>query len=398
MAEPAPSGILGIMISQRQPDGSGESESERSPLVMPEESFCRRLCAYGQSIGMLVFLFYASQAAAAAEGWMRGFRLAEGEWRAGRFPLPDVVYDRALPVSAAQARHAKEALRRLMQRKRYVPLNGSLPGKLDVYDAMRHDPALTRQLPDTRRYEGARQLAELLAHAPKGLFLKPSAGSHGKGALRLLPLADGWQIDGRDRHNRPFSRGFRNGEWAALCGWVGRFASAAPYLVQPCLQLTDDEGRSFDVRALIQKDGRGRWSFTGAAVRRGGQGSVTANLHGGGSAVPAAAALSARFGEAAAGKLLADIRGVSEISAACLEARFGRFAELGLDFGIEPDGRLWLLEANAKPGRQSFDGDVLAAGLAVRRPLDYAKLLAAGKQPAFPSTRIQRRYIQEVHP
>ncbi|QHW30643.1 YheC/YheD family protein [Paenibacillus rhizovicinus] len=393
MAEPAQSGILGILISQRQPDRAGESGA--SPLFMPEDDFCRRLCAYGQSIGMLVYLFCASQAAAATE-WIRGYRLADGSWLDGRFPLPDVVYDRALPVSGAQARLTREALKTLMQRKRYVLLNGSLPGKLDVYRAMQHDDGLLRWLPDTQSYEGERQLAKLLERYPQGLFLKPSAGSHGKGALRLLRLEQSWQIDGRDRHNRPLAKQFR--DWSALCGWIGRFASAAPYVVQPCLKLTDDEGRSFDVRALIQKDGRGRWSFTGAAVRVGGHGSVTANLHGGGSARIAADALNARFGEAIAAELLERIRSVSERSAGCLETHFGRMAELGLDFGIEPDGRLWLLEANAKPGRQSFDGDADAAERAVRRPLDYAQLLAAGQRPVFPSTRIQRRYIQEVHP
>lgn len=393
MAEPARSGVLGIMISQRRFESSGESGS--SPLVMPEDEFCRRLCTYGHSIGMLVFLFCASHAAAASRE-IRGYRLADGKWQADRFPLPGVVYDRALPVSGTQARLHREALERLKRRKPYVLLNGSLPGKLDVYRAMRHDGELAGWLPETQVCEDGAQLAHWLERHPDGLFLKPSAGSQGKGALRLLRDGDGWRIDGRDRRNRPLSRWF--GDWSSLDGWIGRFTADAPYLAQPCLNLTDEEGRPFDVRALIQKDGEGRWSFTGAAVRRGSEGSVTANLHGGGSAAKAADVLNARFGNAAAAELLERIQAVSARSAVCLETHFGRMAELGLDFGVEPNGRLWLLEANSKPGRQSFDNDTGAAETAVRRPLDYARLLAAGQRPVFPSTRIQRRYIQEVHP
>ncbi|NBD26090.1 YheC/YheD family endospore coat-associated protein [Paenibacillus glycinis] len=393
MAEPARSGILGIMISRRQAEGAGLSGP---PRAMPEDDFCRRLCAYGHTIGMLVFLFCASEAAAADSERIAGYRLQGDEWQAGSFPLPDVVYDRALPSSSAQARSFHEALNRLSRRKRYTLLNGSLPGKLDVYHALQQEPGLRRWLPETQPYEGAARLEALLERHPAGLFLKPSAGMHGKGALRLLADGDGWRIDGRDRHNRPLARRFADG--SALGRWIDRFASAAPYLVQPCLELTDGEGRSFDVRALMQKDGEGRWRFTGAAVRRGSPGSVTANLHGGGTAVQAEEAFKTRYGDDGAATLVQRIRGASERYAAALEQHFGRLAELGLDFGLEPHGRLWLLEANAKPGRQSFDSDAETAELAVRRPIDYAMLLASRQRPVYPSTRIQRRYIQEVHP
>ncbi|MFC4809278.1 YheC/YheD family protein [Paenibacillus sp. GCM10023250] len=393
MAETARTGILGILISQRRVGGEGGSDA---PLVMPEDDFCRRLCRHGQTIGMFVFLFCASHAASAGETAIGGYALRGGEWQPGSFPLPDVVYDRALPASAGEARRFRHALLRLKRRKRFALLNGSLPGKLDVYRALAHDEELLPLLPETEPYSDAGRLARLLGSHPGGLFLKPAAGMHGKGALRLLADAEGFRADGRDRHNRPLARRFR--DWEAAGAWLDRFASAVPYLVQPCLRLTDEEGRVFDVRALLQKDAGGRWTFTGAAVRRGGAGSVTANLHGGGTAAMAAAAFRPRFGEAGAAELLARIRRASERTGACLEAHFGRFAELGLDFGLEPDGRLWLLEANAKPGRASFADDEDAAGTAVRRPLDYAMLLASRQRPLFPTTRIQRRYIQEVHP
>ena len=358
-------------------------------------NFTAVFALYGQKIGMLVFLFCASQAAAAAAQWIQGYRLENGQWKADRCPLPDAVYDRSLPTSRAQARKFREALLQLKQRKRYVPLNGSLPGKLDVYDAMMRDDALQQWLPDTQLYEGTRQLANLLERHPRGLFLKPSAGMQGKGALRLLPVEGGWQLDGRDRSNGLLSERYENP--SDLGRWIHAFISNAPYVVQPCLNLTDEAGHSCDMRVLIQKDENGCWSFTGAAVRRGAPGSVTANLHGGGDAIMAQTVLNARYGNDHGVKLMKQICHISENAAACLERHFGRFAELGLDFGLEPQGRVWLLEANAKPGRQSFDSDRQISELAIRRPLHYALLLVSRQRPAFPSTSIQRRYIQEVH-
>lgn len=394
MAERARSGILGILVSGRRARRSGEAAA--MPFSMPEDEFCRRLCAAGQSLGMLVFVFFVAQAAAASGASVGGYRLAAGEWREDAFPLPDVVYDRALPKSKEEARLLKETLASLKRRKRFVQMNGSLPGKLDVYRTLHQEAELRSYLPETQLYEDAAQLRRMFANYPRGLFLKPSAGMHGKGALRLLPEASGWRIDGRDRRNRPFAARFE--QWPEMCEQIARIVSSAPYIVQPCLQLTDEEQRSCDIRALMQKDGFGHWTFTGAAVRLGDSGSVTANLHGGGSAEMAKEALTKRFGAEAALALLARIRVASEQIAFCLERHYGRAAEYGIDFGLEPQGRLWLLEANAKPGRKSFDRDPSTAETAVRRPLAYALLLADGQRPVFPSTRIQRRYIQEVHP
>jgi plasmid maintenance system antidote protein VapI len=119
------------------------------------------------------------------------------------------------------------------------------------------------------------------------------------------------------------------------------------------------------------------------------------------------------LGADAAKRLLADVQRLSARIALRLEQRFGRLAELGLDYGIEPDGTLWLLEANAQPGRRAFEGDPEAARLASLRPIQYASLLANRFRPVYPvlaslcsdaparlklMSESNRRYIQEVHP
>ncbi|WP_368784377.1 YheC/YheD family protein, partial [Acinetobacter baumannii] len=37
-----------------------------------------------------------------------------------------------------------------------------------------------------------------------------------------------------------------------------------------------------------------------------------------------------------------------------LEQRHGRLVELGIDIGIDRQGKVWLIEVNSKPGRASF--------------------------------------------
>ncbi|WP_308638677.1 YheC/YheD family endospore coat-associated protein [Paenibacillus silvisoli] len=392
MAELQHNGSLGIMISELGSPRLGED----GPPAMPEDSFCRQLVRYGQSLGLFVYLFCATHVVAAQARSMKGYVLKQGEWQLDNCPLPDVLYDRSLPKSAAQHRDGRTALAELKKRKPYMLLNGSLPGKLEVYQGLERDMELSPWLPATYRYEGAAGLGPLLQQHPEGLFLKPAAGSHGKGAFRLVRNVDGWRVDGRDRQNRMLAQTFAG--WSEAGRWMDRFASGVTYIVQPYLDLTGKDGCSFDVRVLIQKDDSEKWAFTGAAVRTGQPGSVTSNLHGGGSAQSAIEALSIRYEGETAGRLLGRIRWISERAAAALETRFGRLAELGIDYGIEPDGRIWLLEANAKPGRKSLDGDERAARLAVERPIRYAMKLATRKQTLFPLSRNQRRSIQEVHP
>ncbi|GJM71157.1 hypothetical protein HMSSN036_33730 [Paenibacillus macerans] len=64
-----------------------------------------------------------------------------------------------------------------------------------------------------------------------------------------------------------------------------------------------------------------------------------------------------------------------------LESRFGRLAELGLDFGVDREGRVWILEVNSKPGRTSFFriGDPISARKSIENPISYARYLLLSK-------------------
>ncbi|MED4601859.1 hypothetical protein P9314_14260, partial [Paenibacillus validus] len=60
-----------------------------------------------------------------------------------------------------------------------------------------------------------------------------------------------------------------------------------------------------------------------------------------------------------------------------LESRHGRLAELGIDFGVDTGGHIWMLEVNSKPGRSIFTylRDDKARLAAVANPLRYADYL-----------------------
>jgi glutathione synthase/RimK-type ligase-like ATP-grasp enzyme len=159
--------------------------------------------------------------------------------------------------------------------------------------------------------------------------------------------------------------------------WIREFTGQRGYIIQPFLHLYSRKGRSFDIRVLMQKNEKGLWMGTGIAVREGAAGSMTSNLHGGGKALPVLPYLSGQFGADQTERITEVLRQLSEMIPPILESHFGRLGELGIDFGIDTNGDIWLLEVNSKPGRTSIRqaGDPVSAVLASENPLRYARYL-----------------------
>ena len=228
------------------------------------------------------------------------------------------------------------------------------------------------------------------------VFMKPDNGMQGRGVISAEPAENGaWLVRGRDPRSRPFRSVQQSlGDAAAmLCGLAGN----SRYIVQPQLPLSDRQGRPFDIRALVQKDGRGEWRLTGTAMRRGRPGGIASNLHGGGEALPAIDGLETALGSELAQSVSQRLDRCALAAAAAAESEFGRLAELGLDFGVEPGGRLWLLEMNSRPGRESFSsfpGGTSRA--AVERPLPLCPP-AMRRAPGTACTGRRTRLIDKEH-
>ncbi|WP_051251202.1 YheC/YheD family protein [Paenibacillus harenae] len=375
--------ILGIVVAAIRPPGSDHGlKVEASAL--PEPRFCRALSLAAGPLGIDVYVF-AADGYHAESGTLHAYRYQHNGWSRQAAPLPDIVYDRCFYTETAQRISCLRMLDSMSARKPHVLLNGSLPAKLAVYASLKDDPMLKEHLPESESCESAEQLLKLLPRHKRGIVLKPSAGMQGRGLMHIkrCPHNLSLLVRGRTGRNRHFSRTFADDR--TFAGWIESRITRHSYFIQPYLELSGEDGKPFDVRVLMQKDGTGRWASSGTAVRCGQAGSLTSNLHGGGGAGRADSLLAAKFGKIESERLIEQIHTISKQTAERLESRFGRFAELGLDYGIEPDGRLWLLEANSKPGRSAFRSisDKKAEMLSIERPLLYARFLSNRLYPSF---------------
>ncbi|KPV57324.1 hypothetical protein QJ48_22905 [Paenibacillus sp. A3] len=366
---------VGIMTTQTD---------EHPPFA--NRGFYRRLCILGSRSGLTVFVFTPQ-----GIDWSRPqvtgyvYDAASKEWVILTFELPAIVYDRCFFTARRQYADYRNALQGLKQQSSVRLLGHGLKGKWDVQQALRRDGRFDRHLPETQPLRSMRTLADWLRQRGEAI-LKPRGGSQGRGVLLVRresaspagtanAAGAAFTVRGRDPRNRAVACGFADA--GALLRWLRRFVAQRSYLLQQYLPLQSQNGDAYDVRALVQKDGDGRWKLTGMAVRRGQNGSLTSNLHGGGTVEPIGPFLAREFGPTRAEKLLHELKQLAVGLPEALESCHGRLAELGIDFGVDTDGNSWILEVNSKPGRSIFTylQDDQAKQDALANPLRYARYL-----------------------
>ena len=338
-----------------------------------ESPYLHKLIRTGKQIGLPIVVFDPqtwNPDDNSVLGWT--YREHEEHWRAGRARLPSLIYDRSWPSGRKARSRFRLSAQRMQTERKPRFLNAGLPSKWHVHAMLSREPELSGLLIPTVQYDGPAALHDWLSRHGGAAFLKPSCGSQGRRTAAWLSREDGSvRLRGRGAGNQAFERVYASAEEAAarLHRWIGK----RTYLLQPHLDLTAG-GLPYDIRALVQKNGRGRWTLTGAAARIGAAGTVTSNLHGGGIASPADELLCSLYGAAKSRELMDEIRQACLKIVRHLERFCGHFCELGLDFGVERGGKLRFLEANSKPGRSAMAGiGSTSAAKAIVRPLAYAK-------------------------
>ncbi|MCM3632528.1 YheC/YheD family protein [Paenibacillus camelliae] len=347
-----------------------QNQVEGVHIVMPEPIFYKELARSAAMQNIDVYIFSPSEW---TEQGLYGFRLYGNVWRREIVQLPDIVYDRCFFTNARQRQACEDTLDAIKRKKNYKLFNNNLPSKLMVYEALRTVEELIPYLPHTEQLSKLSIVPRWLSIYTDGVVVKPAAGMHGKGVLHITHDRTTMQyvIRGRNLRNERVDACFSN-ELNAL-KWLYRFKKELAYLIQPYLVLRTEDQKPFDIRVLMQKDAAGVWQLTGSMARVGFSNGLTSNIHGGGEASEPLPLLAAKMGDYKAERLLNKIHMISGQTVSAIESHFGRFGELALDFGITPQGSIWLLECNSKPGRQAFSG--VNNNLENERPLQYAKHL-----------------------
>ncbi|MFM9331987.1 YheC/YheD family protein [Paenibacillus mesotrionivorans] len=293
-------------------------------------------------------------------GEVSGYTIgADGKWIRKTFPLPDVVYNR-LPSRRAEKLASMENFKERFVRRRIPLFNWSFFDKWDVYRLLDGESDAERHVPESAINPSPEEIRRLM-EKHKFLYLKPTGGSLGIGIYRLT-YTQGRGYFARFRRNGS-NMLIRFGSFDGLMKLLRRHnINLQHYVVQQGIRLIELDGCPLDFRFHMTKNGVNQWVPAGIGAKRAGRGSVTTHIRNGGELLTPEQALTRVYGASKADSMLDTAKETAIKLAEAIERRYNHpLGELGFDLGIDQNDRIWMFEANAKPGRSIFKHPALKA-------------------------------------
>jgi hypothetical protein len=308
---------------------------------------------------------------------IRGLTLAgkgkREKWVVKEFPFPDVIYNR-IPHRSAEMWTSVQVAKQELKEGYEIPIfNPDFFGKDEIYRLLLQSPLTRGFIPETRPLS-LPALQNMCRRYPL-LYAKPINGSLGMGILQIHRGERYYEVR-YQRKGRPCMYRFAQPE--TLFTWIRRLAGRRAYVIQQGIHLRQIDGRMTDFRLHLHKNGSGMWEVIGLGAKVAGEGAVTTHVHNGGEVMDADQVLLKWYGEQAEA-MKARLCQNAALIAQTLESHVdGTIGELGLDMGLDQQDRIWMFEANAKPGRAIFRHPSLrdAGILSARKIIEYCTLLA----------------------
>lgn len=378
------------ILTRRAPDEQGRPFG-------PPTGFFEECCEAAATLDLRAVVFDAADVDS-AQGTVSPATVVDGRWvECVPEPWPAVIYDRAPVLDPAGARAADNA-RSLFDQAGIPFVNPVSFVRLAVDKLKMHRRLADADLalPHTEILD-AHTLRAFMARYDH-VYIKPRVGSQGTGVMEIVRCGGGRRVI------RTLDATFElGGESPAMdrimALTAGARAEPMGCLVQQGISAEPAGERRFprfDLRLLMQKQGQARWDLTGLAARVGQTSGPTTNLSNGARSEEAEPVLDALYGRPLRKEILRRADLASFAACRLLDAELGPIGEVGLDIVPDTAGLPWIIEINARPGRNVFrriarSEDVTDSARqrygamrrrSVARPFEYAKALAGIGTPA----------------
>lgn len=280
-----------------------------------------------------------------------------GAWVRKTVPFPDVIYNR-LPSRQAEKGISNNSFKDRFVRKGIPLFNWSFFDKWDVYNLLKDDEA-NEFVPESHINPSAEQLKTML-EKHRFIYLKPTAGSLGIGIYRLTYTPKrGYFVRYRKNGQNVLIRFDKfEGVMRMLGTGQGRLHQ---YVAQQGIRLIEIDNCPLDFRFHMTKNGNNHWVVAAIGAKKAGRGSVTTHVRSGGQLMTAEQVMRQLYGSRGE-QVLQKAKDSAVKLAEAIERNYNRrLGELGFDIGIDQNERVWMFEANAKPGRSIFKHPSLKA-------------------------------------
>jgi hypothetical protein len=280
------------------------------------------------------------------EGWVRKV-----------VPIPDSVYNRLANRKVDRSMSMEHLKERFVRRGTSI-FNWSFFDKSDVYKLLEDEKEANKHVPESHTNPSPDRIKEML-EKHRFVYLKPTAGSLGIGIYRLTyhPKRGYFARFRRQGKNVLFRFNHING----LYKLINAHSRMRSYVVQQGIRLVELDSCPIDFRFHLNKNAHNQWVVAGIGAKKAGKGSVTTHVKNGGMIMMPENVLERVFGTKAETILQDAKHAAIKIAEAIERSSRHTLGELGLDIGIDQNERIWMFEANSKPGRSIFKHPLLKA-------------------------------------
>ncbi|MBA4549462.1 YheC/YheD family protein [Thermoactinomyces intermedius] len=285
---------------------------------------------------------------------VRGWYFIQNRWHPLLSPFPDVIYERIPNRRAESMAQVQSCLNRFKKSTACKIFNQGFFNKWSIHQMLNHHPATSTFMPETYM-PPTLEIMERMLKEHRMVYLKPSGGSLGLGIFRITYHPGKGYYCRFHKGNKNVLHLFRSLK-ALISHYFGSIHSPRfkKYLVQQGIRLIRNNHRPVDFRVHMHKDSKGHWKVVAIGSKAAGFGCVTTHVRTGGSIIRTDELLLKTFHQHASDVKKMIIRAAITIAETLEEQIDGTLGELGLDIGVDRNGRVWLFEVNAKPGRHIF--------------------------------------------
>ncbi|MCD7034833.1 YheC/YheD family protein [Metabacillus sp. GX 13764] len=332
---------------------AGFTESLLRP-VGERSLFFAKMLDFNQTEGMYSFVFGAHQILW-EKGTVKGLFYDENGWCEKEVPLPNVVYDR-LPNRKAENHQALKKVKNRLTKDYGIPwFNPGFFNKWEIHTMLHKIPESAGYLPETYLAPSIDVIEDMLDQY-ESIYLKPANGSLGLGVFQIFKDKEGFCYSRyRDQNHQNKLRKYPTLAHFFKHSFLHRKLN--DYLIQQGINLIKLNDHPVDFRVHTNKDEYGSWKVTAMAAKVAGKGSATTHINNGGAVKTLAELYSEKEKREAAETSLSAAANL--LSGLIDENLPGFIGEIGFDFGVDAAGKVWLFEANSKPGRSIFSHPAL---------------------------------------
>lgn len=206
-------------------------------------------------------------------------------------------------------------------------------------EALLSDPRIAGYIPKTVRFSAPalRQMLRLYGN----VVIKPVVGGGGYGVIRVFRHWQGYAFTYMSTTSS--YAGFSDMYRALIRVKVKR-----KYLIQQGISLARIGGRPIDYRVKVVKNGN-HWEFRSMVGRLARPGLFVTNLCKGGTMLSCSEGLRRSLPKVRTRAKRSEMRSLTLHCIGLLERRFPGIGQLGFDYAVDRQGRIWILEVNTRP-------------------------------------------------